>query len=120
MGADIGRARFEGYVADALDALPDEIAGSLDNLVVTVEDGVVNGTVLSAFEGVPRTAQHSFIGYLPGAVRRPTRIVVYRLPVCARCASPDEVAALVRRTVYRELGHYFGFDDDRLATLGWA
>jgi len=54
---------FEGYVADALDTLPPELAGHFDNVVVVVEDeneqepdilGLYDGLALT--EGASTTA----------------------------------------------------------------
>ena len=50
----------------------------------------------------------------------PDRITIYRLPICAMCASEDDVVHQVRVTVVHEVAHHFGIDDNRLAELGWA
>ncbi|MEI2698090.1 MAG: metallopeptidase family protein [Microthrixaceae bacterium] len=105
---------FTGLVADALDQVPDALAGLIDNVVVVVEDRHGSEDLLGLYEGVPLTERDEY-----GGLVMPDRIVVYRLPICEMCASPDEVAHQVLVTVVHELAHHFGFDDEELTELGW-
>ena len=43
---------------------------------------------------------------------------MFRLPLEADFADPDELAEEVRITVIHELAHHLGIDDDRLHDLG--
>ncbi len=65
----VSPAEFEGYVADALDDLPPELAARFDNVVVVVEDeNESDPDQLGLYEGVAQTQR----GHYPGA--RPDRI----------------------------------------------
>jgi predicted Zn-dependent protease with MMP-like domain len=108
--------RFEELVAEALDGIPPDLGGRMDNVAVFVEDRSRQPGLLGRYEGVPLTSRDS--GY--AGMVMPDRITIYRLPICAICRSEAEVVQQVRVTVIHEVAHHFGIDDDRLDELGWA
>jgi predicted Zn-dependent protease with MMP-like domain len=112
---DVPLERFEDLVADALDGLPEELGRRMDNVVVSVRDRPPVPGLLGLYEGVPLTARAEY-----GGLVLPDRITVFRLPICARCRTEEEVVEQVRITVVHEVAHHFGIDDDRLDELGWA
>jgi predicted Zn-dependent protease with MMP-like domain len=114
---DVSEARFEELVADALDAIPEQLGRLMDNVAVLVRDGQPHSGLLGWYEGVPLTERDA--GYDGGMVM-PDRIIIYRLPILAMCRDEAEVVEQVRITVVHEVGHHFGIDDDRLTELGWA
>lgn len=119
----VSEAVFEAMVADALDEIPPELAGVMDNVVVIVEDWPSpeqldgrDGTVLGLYEGIdlPDRSPLSYAGVMPD------RITVFRGPLCALARDEVTLAAQVRVTVLHEVGHHFGLDDQRLHELGWS
>jgi predicted Zn-dependent protease with MMP-like domain len=113
---ELDRASFEALVADALDEIPDEIAGLVHNVVVLVEDEppADEPDLLGVYEGVSlteRTADHTGL---------PDRITVFRRPLLEMCETPEELVREVRITVVHEIAHHFGIDDDRLHELGYG
>jgi predicted Zn-dependent protease with MMP-like domain len=111
---DVPPDRFEALVADALDAIPEELGRLMDNVVVQVREGSPMG-LLGLYEGVPLTEREAY-----GGLAMPDRISVYRRSICGRCQSEEEVVEEVRVTVIHEVAHHFGIDDHRLDELGWA
>ena len=109
----VSQERFEEMVGAALDTLPPELARMMRNVAVVVEDGT-NPHLLGLYHGVPLTVRR----YDYSAVL-PDKITIFRLAICARCDTEDEVVDEVRTTVVHEVGHHFGIDDDRLHELGW-
>ncbi len=123
---------FEALVADALDSIPPELAVSMENVAVVVQDWPTpeqlaphrrgpdfhegRVTLLGLYQGVPLTKR----GPMSYAGAMPDRITIFRGPLCARARDATELAAQVRVTVLHEVGHYFGMDDARLHELGWA
>ncbi len=112
----MSRSRFEVLVDDAIDSIPPELLGLLDNVVIQVADrdpddpsllGVYHGTALTE-----RTSDYTFA--------LPDTITVYRLPILEICADEDEIAHEVAVTVVHEIGHHFGIDEHRLHELGWG
>ncbi len=82
-------------VQDALDALPAAMAAQLGQVAVVVEDSHPDGLM-----GI-----YDPIGGLE-------RIVIFR------DANPNEDE--VRRTVWHEVGHFFGMDEEQLRDLGYG
>ena len=112
MTADAGD--FEALVSDALDALPDDIAGLMTNVAVTVEDEPPPGQpLLGLYEGIPWGRRGP---YYAGAL--PDKITIYRGPIerIAR-GDPQQLRALVQRVVFHEIAHHFGISDERLVEI---
>jgi len=78
-------------------------------------------TLLGLYQGVPNTARGE--GYGIGETL-PDTVTVYRLPTLTEAEAltaefrksdfEEQVRMVVRDTLWHELGHYFGYDDDRL------
>ena len=114
--------RFEDLVEEALARIPMPFAAALDEVAIVIEDeptaeqlgtDVESGdTLYGVYEGVPRTEW--------GAdwVSMPNRITLFRLPLEADFADPDDLADEVWLTVVHELAHHLGIDDERLHELG--
>lgn len=110
-------AGFEELVGQALDQVPAELAGLIDNCVILVEDDppADEPDLLGLYDGIPLTERGSdYAGVLPD------RIFIFRLPTLAICDTVDEVVEEVHITVVHEIAHHFGIDDDRLHELGYA
>ena len=105
--------RFMSLVAEALDALPEWIRGTLDNVEVLVDDhppeGVDPGT-LGLYEGIPLTERGSdYSGVLPD------RITLFAVPIAAEAGPRDvDLTRIIGETVVHEIAHHFGIDDERL------
>jgi len=116
---ELSLERFEELVAEALDEIPEELGELMDNVVVLVVDEPPEPDLLGRYDGVPlteRSEAYGSYGHLP----MPDRIEIYRFPLCALCATEEELVEEVRVTVVHEVAHHFGIDDDRLDDLGWA
>jgi predicted Zn-dependent protease with MMP-like domain len=114
--AEMSRAEFEEAVADALDAVPPDLARMMSNVVVLVDDDPPLGEdLLGLYEGTPLTERgDGWAGSLPD------RITIFRRPVLRMCVDRQQVVDEVRVTVVHEIAHHFGLDDARLHELGWA
>jgi predicted Zn-dependent protease with MMP-like domain len=108
--------RFDELVSDALDLIPLELAGAMDNVVVLVEGRhPEDDELLGLYEGVALTERDSdYAGSLPDA------ITIYREALLDVCDSDEDVVEEVAITVIHEIAHHFGIDDDRLHELGWS
>jgi predicted Zn-dependent protease with MMP-like domain len=115
--------RFEDLVAVALAGIPMPFAAALDEVAIVIDDepspeqlrhGEPDGedTLYGLYEGVARTE------YGADWIQVPNRITLFRLPLEADFADPDDLADEVRITVIHELAHHLGIDDERLHDLG--
>ncbi|MDI7275590.1 MAG: metallopeptidase family protein [Anaerolineae bacterium] len=120
-----GALQLAGRHAEALDALPEEIAARLENVEVVVEDRPTRQQLIRArlrrghtlfglYEGVPRTERTSHYGLV-----LPDKITIFQEPIETCCRSPQEIREQVRRTVVHEIAHHFGIDDRALREMGY-
>ena len=113
---DVSPRRFEELVDDALDSIPRELLGVLDNVVIqTADEDPDEPTLLGVYRGTALTDRLSDYTFA-----LPDTITVYRRPIVAVCNDEDEVAREVAITVVHEIGHHFGIDEERLHELGWG
>lgn len=113
---DVSPAHFEELVAEALEAVPAELARLVDNVVFVIEDNAPanDPDLLGLYEGIALTERDSrYAGALPD------RITIYRNPTLRICDTYEDVVDEVTITVVHEIAHHFGIDDDRLHELGY-
>ena len=114
---------FEALVSVALARIPPPFDRALAEVAIVIADEpderqrLENGLapddrLYGLYEGVPRTE------YGADWVSLPNKITLFRLPLEADFADPDDLADEVRLTVVHELAHHLGIDDDRLGELG--
>jgi predicted Zn-dependent protease with MMP-like domain len=119
----MSEADFEAAVSDALDRIPPELANTMSNVAIFIEDDYVpqpgedpDTVLLGLYEGVPLTERDSW--WDAGSL--PDRITIFRQPILDICASREDVIEEVTVTVVHEIAHHFGISDERLHELGWG
>ncbi len=117
----MNREEFERVVAKALDGLPAQVAGFLENVAVVVEDEPTDEEILDAgldpdtdtlfglYQGLALTERGGSYGNV-----LPDRIVIYRRPLLEECGDRNELIHEIQDTVVHEVGHYFGLGEDDL------
>lgn len=118
-------ATFETIVVEALDELPAEFAGLMENVEVIVEERArpsqrravglkpwQNQTLYGLYQGVPLTERTHSYGLVV-----PDTITIFRAPLVRDFPEPTALRDQIRRTVLHEIAHFFGIDDDRLREL---
>jgi len=114
---------FESLVERALSSIPEPFASALHEVAIVIDDEPSaeqrreneiddDETLYGLYEGVPRTEWGADWAPIPN------RITLFRLPLEADFADPDELADEVWVTVVHELAHHLGIDDARLEELG--
>lgn len=118
----MSEADFEAAVSDALDQIPPDLAKTMNNVAIFIEDDYTpqpgddpDTVLLGLYEGVPLTERDSW--WDAGSL--PDRITIYRQPILEICESREDVIEEVTVTVVHEIAHHFGISDDRLHELGW-
>lgn len=117
------RERFRELVLEALESLPQEFQGRLENIVVVIEDWPSPAQLaglrirrrkdlLGLYEGVPLTKRSI---WQPTEI--PNKITIFQKPIEMRCGSDDEIMARIQETVRHEIAHYFGISDRRLKEI---
>ena len=115
---------FRALVSQALAELPEEFRPYLDQVDVVVEDApgqeLLDDLEIPEDEGLyglyegPSLAERH-----PDQFDLPSRIILFRLPLCEDFPDPEELRSEILTTVLHEFAHHLGIQDDRLDELGW-
>jgi len=113
--SEVSDQEFEAILATAYDGIPAAVRGRLERLAVLVADEpsesqlaefAGEGTLFGLFEGVVRGEEHGAIGSLPPV------ITIFRKPLLAWCRTREELEQEVRDTLWHEVAHYLGYDEE--------
>ncbi len=119
----LSQREFAGLVQQAYRQLPATVRQTLDNVDISVEERPSpqdfdalseESTLFGLYTGVPLTER---AGYEPAL---PDRIIVFRQPILENCATAEEVVQEIRITLWHEVGHFLGLDEEDLHRLGYG
>ncbi|MDA0733070.1 MAG: metallopeptidase family protein [Chloroflexi bacterium] len=118
----MSQREFAKLVRQAYYQLPPRVRQRLDNVDISVADWPdaddldlpEDSTLFGLYTGVPLTERE---GNGPGL---PDQIIVFRRPILEHCATPEEVVREIQVTLWHEVGHYLGMDEDDLHRLGYG
>ncbi len=114
---------FEQLVREAILALPEPGRKALDNVAFVVERVVrrkkakevgikVNEVLFGLYEGIPKIKRGAgYFGVLPD------KITIYKKTIEEQVNNKEDLARLVRRVVWHEIGHHFGFSEKAIRKL---
>jgi predicted Zn-dependent protease with MMP-like domain len=119
------RREFERVVEEAVDSLPKELRGRLDN----VEFHVAESPNRRQAQGLELPSREpSLYGLYEGtsladrsvsdAVLLPSRITLFKRAIERDFPKRPEMIKCIQETVLHEIGHHFGFDDEDLDGFG--
>ncbi len=119
----LSESRFAEVADDALERLPESIRDHLGNVAVIIED-YTDQWVLDSEPGDPRSPG-LFVGPervhergLDYVAEGPARVYLYRWNIERICESAAQVEEQIAITVFHEIGHYLGLDEDELELRG--
>ena len=115
---EVAEDDFDDLVLQALDRIPEELLGLIDNCVVLVEAEPPEGEprdLLGLYDGVPLTERGADYGFT-----LPDRIFIYRQPILRLSDSYERVVHEVHITVVHEIAHHFGIADEQLHAWGYG
>ena len=116
---------FDGIVLDALESLAPEFYERLqsENVDIVVEPEP-SGTKLNE---LGLRADEALFGLSEGvsladggshASTLPSKITIFQRPIEEAVDNRDDLDEEVLRTVWHEVGHFLGFDEDEVADMG--
>jgi predicted Zn-dependent protease with MMP-like domain len=117
------RQEFEGLVGRAIESLPPEFQGKLENVDIVVEEWPTGAQLrqsrtrsrwqlLGLYQGVPQTRRGRGYGLV-----MPDKISIFQRAIEAQCRSGYEIEAKVGEVVRHEIAHHFGLDDETLRKI---
>jgi predicted Zn-dependent protease with MMP-like domain len=123
----MSRAEFDREVKKACKQLPRQFRNHLERVPVVVQDlpaehlltggdSVLDPDLLGLFDGIslPETAE------MAGTAMKPNYIYLFQRNLERFAKDRDDLVEQIRVTVYHELGHYLGLEEDDMDELGLA
>ncbi len=106
---------FENLIQEAVQALPESIRQKLDNVEIVMEEGdSPNNSLFGLYHGVSQLHRGSSYGI--GGVL-PDKITIWKGTIEKFAGHESNIPSLVRRVVWHEIGHHFGFDEHQIRKL---
>ena len=117
------REKFQALVERAIDNLPPEFQGKLENVDIMVEDWPTPGQLrqarlrrpgqlLGLYQGVPQTRRGRGYGLV-----LPDKISIFQKSIEAQCRLGDKIEAIIEEVVRHEIAHHFGLDEKTLRQI---
>ena len=119
----ISPREFNRLVRQAYRQIPAETRKAAHNLDIVVEEWPGKedlelleepGTLFGLYTGVPLSERE---GYGPAL---PDRITIYRQPILRSCSSREQAEREIRITLWHEMGHCIGMNEEDLHRLGYG
>ena len=108
-------AQFENLITEAVAALPENIRQKMNNVEIVMEEGdSPNNSLFGLYHGVSQLHRGSSYGM--GATL-PDKITIWKGTIEKFSASELEIQRTVRRVVWHEIGHHFGFNEEEIRKL---
>jgi len=116
--------QFEKLVSEGIDLIPERYMKKLDNVAIVTQDKPTHAqlemnhvgkgsTLLGLYEGIPLTSRGEFYG--TGEIL-PDKITIFKLPILEEAGGDEtRLREIIRDTVWHEIAHYFGYDDEEIA-----
>ena len=115
--------QFEQLVEQGIAEIPPHIQKKMENVEIVIENwpspvqlqqaGVAPGALLfGLYQGVPQTKRG---GHYANVL--PDKITLFQGVIERVARTPEEVKERVKRTVWHEIAHHFGFDEKEVRDL---
>ena len=102
--------------------MPLYVVQAMDNVDISVEEwpgpGELDligeeGTLFGLYQGIPMTEREW------GDLIMPDRIVIFRQPILRNCSTWAEAEYEIKMTLWHEVAHYLGMNEEDLDRLGY-
>ena len=105
----LSAAEFDLIVEEALRRIPKEFREKIDNVAIVVEAEPPHPGLLGLYQGRPLTERSVYDGF-----GLPDKITIFQGPHERLSHSSEELQQMVADTVWHEIAHYFGMDENRV------
>ena len=112
--------KFLELVDAGIDALQDEVKKQMTNVAIVIadepspeqckENNLQPGDVLfGLYEGIPQTERG-----VDDYIMLPDKITIFKKAILEAYTDPADIAACVANTVWHEVAHHFGMDEEEV------
>lgn len=123
----MSRGECTHAIEEARARLPEEFDRLLENVAIQIEDlpdevilkeydPPMDPCLLGLFVGIP-LAERAVTDTIP---RLPDRVLIFQRNLERSCEDRETLVDEIYTTLYHEIGHYLGFDEDDLVERGFA
>lgn len=116
------KKEFEKFVVEAVEMIPEKIMKMAENVQICVEDEPTEKQINSLkmkkrdilfglYEGIPKTKRGNYGFSLPD------KITIFKNSIEKVAFSREEIREKVKKTIWHEIAHHFGIDEDRVRNL---
>ena len=113
---------FEKLVKDGIKLIPEKFLKMMENVQLCIEDNPnkkqkkelkirKDEFIFGLYEGVPKTERWGYGFVLPD------KITIFKKEIEKYSKSGEEVKKIVKETVWHEIAHHFGMDEDNVERL---
>lgn len=107
--------KFEILITEAVAALPEPIREKLNNVEIVMEEGESpNNSLFGLYHGVSQLKRGAAYGV---GMTLPDKITIWKGAIEKFSGGEQNIPALVRRVVWHEIGHHFGFNEADIRKL---
>jgi predicted Zn-dependent protease with MMP-like domain len=109
----VSQGKFEGWVKEIIDDLPDNYLKHINNLAVFVEDV----PTMDQLEKFGLRSKYALFGLYEGYHQSfkvnigtvvPDKITIFRIPILKYAGTIEQVKAQIKSTIIHEIAHHFG------------
>jgi predicted Zn-dependent protease with MMP-like domain len=111
---------FMELVDAGIDALGEDIRARMDNVAIVIADAPTeeqrkennlseDEILFGLYEGIPQTERG-----LSDDIVLPDKITIFKEAILAVYSDPADIAVCVANTVWHEVAHHFGMDEDEV------
>jgi len=120
---NISRREFVRLVRQAYRQIPSEMIQAITNMDIVVEEWPRKedlelleepGTLFGLYSGVPLPEREG------SGLSLPDKITIYRQPILRSCSSREQAEREIKITLWHEIGHCIGMDEEDLHRLGYG
>lgn len=114
--------QFKTYIEKAVALLPEEFRRKMDNVAIFIQEFAKSEELIRLG---PSTSPYHLLGLYQGIAQTrrghygvsetlPDRITIFKQPILMRARSEAHLIELIRNTVWHEIGHHFGMNEEEI------
>ena len=117
---NMDKDNFEKLVREGIELIPKKFLAQLENVAIVIEDEpgeeqlkklkLGKGfSLFGLYEGVPQTKRGPHYG-----MTLPDKITIFQKPIEQFAKSAEEIREIVKNTVWHEIAHHFGSNEEEI------
>jgi predicted Zn-dependent protease with MMP-like domain len=117
------KEEFEQLVDEGIGEIPEKMRKKMENVEIVIEEEPSPAqlqelklsekcSLFGLYQGVPHTKRGGFYANV-----LPDKITLFRKVIESHCRTPEAIKERVKRTVWHEIAHHFGFNEKEVREM---